>query len=170
MSMQPGSSTSGPRATWSEAFGRAAVSGCVASVTSTAALALLGRAENGSAVAPTNAISHWLWGDRALRRDRPTVRHTATGYAIHHAASIFWAVLFEKYRTDRVVRDAAVTSTLACLVDFKLTPHRLTPGFEHRLSRRSLATVYGAFALGLALGAVFSRARHADRSSSRRER
>jgi hypothetical protein len=39
-------------------------------------------------------------------------------------------------------------------VDFQLTPERLTPGFEHRLSHRSLAAVYGAFAVGLAVGAL----------------
>ena len=46
------------------------------------------------------------------------------------------------------------TSAVACFVDFHLTPPRLTPGFEHRLSHRSLAAVYGAFAVGLAVGAL----------------
>jgi hypothetical protein len=156
------------RKTWREAFGDAAVSGTAASIASSTVLMLRGRAENGSVVAPTNAISHWLWGDRALRKDRPSVRHTLSGYAIHHAASIFWAVLYEKARTRNAVRDAAITSALACFVDFQMTPRRLTPGFEHRLTRGSLAAVYGAFALGLAAGTLLRRAQRPDHSSSRR--
>jgi hypothetical protein len=33
----------------------------------------------------------------------------------------------------------------------------LTPGYEHRLSRRSLAVVYTAFAVGLAAAALFEK-------------
>jgi hypothetical protein len=48
---------------------------------------------------------------------------------------------------------AAATTAAACFTDYRLTPHRLQPGFEQHLSRTSLAAVYGAFALGLAAGA-----------------
>jgi hypothetical protein len=41
-------------------------------------------------------------------------------------------------------------ATLACVVDCTVTPPRLTPGYEKRLSRRSLALVYLAFGAGLA--------------------
>lgn len=40
---------------------------------------------------------------------------------------------------------------MACWVDYKLTPRRLQPGFEQRLSTPSMVAVYGSFALGLAL-------------------
>ena len=53
-----------------------------------------------------------------------------------------------------VLAGSMATSAAACFVDFQLTPERLTPGFEHRLSHRSLAAVYGAFAVGLAVGAL----------------
>ena len=140
-------------------------SGALASLASTAALMLCGRRETGSYAAATNAISHWVWGDRALRRDGLTLRHTLLGYVIHHLSATFWAVFYERFlhRRDRtpveVLRDAAITSAVACTVDFKLTPHRLTPGYEHRLSRRSLAVVYAAFAVGLA-AAAFVQKRH----------
>jgi hypothetical protein len=53
-----------------------------------------------------------------------------------------------------VVVPAAATSVLACFVDYRLTPDRLTPGFEKRLSRRSLFVVYALFAAGLAAGTL----------------
>jgi hypothetical protein len=37
-------------------------------------------------------------------------------------------------------------------VDYRLTPRRFMPGYERRLSRRSLGAVYAAFGAGLALG------------------
>jgi hypothetical protein len=151
--------------TWSQALRRSVLSGALASLTSTLALAVCGKRETGSMFAGVNAVSHWLWGDPATRADQPSLRHTLVGYLIHHAASMFWAVLFEKTccRTlDR--KDAAATSTaaaaasaVACFTDYQLTPHRLRPGFEERLSRPSLLLVYVAFGAGLALGAFLNR-------------
>nr|WP_145548284.1 hypothetical protein [Variovorax boronicumulans] len=136
------------------------VSGSLASLLSSAVLAWAGRRENASAVAPLNAVSHWYWGDEALHHDRADLAHTATGYATHHATSVFWAGLFAlACRRQPGLREgqgallgSAATSALACFVDFALTPRRFTPGFEHRLSRPALAGVYAAFALGLWLG------------------
>jgi hypothetical protein len=54
---------------------------------------------------------------------------------------------------------SAVTSALACVVDFKMTPKRLTPGFEHRLSRKALGGTYLLFAVGLAIGSMLVRAK-----------
>lgn len=151
---------------WRQALRDGVVSGSAASVASTAALALCGRLEDGHAAAPTNATSHWLWGDGAARISRPTLRHTAVGYTIHHAASVFWATLYEKWFGEAplrgataatVARNAAVVAALACFVDYRLTPERLRPGFEKRLSRKSLLAVYAAFAAGLAAGSLSRR-------------
>jgi hypothetical protein len=143
---------------------RVMVSGTCASVLSTAALATLGKRETGSAFAPTNAISHWIWGDEAATHNAPSLRHTAAGYLIHHASATFWAMLFERVLKGRpapsvpaVVTAASATAAVACFADYKLTPHRLRPGYEMRLSRSSLAIVYGAFALGLTAGALINR-------------
>jgi len=54
-------------------------SGALAGLLSMAALALRGRAEAGSAAAPLNAVSHWLFEERALHLDRADLRHTALG-------------------------------------------------------------------------------------------
>ena len=149
-------------ASWSRALREAAVSGAVASVLSAAALAWAGRREDGAPAAPLNATSHWIWGDPALGRNRPSWRHTVPGYLIHHAAATFWAALHARALGNRpeaaqpgpALAAAAVTAAAACFVDYRLTPHRLTPGFEHRLSRPALAGVYACFALGLALGSL----------------
>lgn len=145
----------------------ALLSGSMAAVASTAALAVAGRRETGSAFAPTNATSRWLHGDRAALHDAPSVRHTLVGYVIHHAASLFWATFFERWFGDR--RDArdvpatlaggATVAALACFVDYRLTPRRLQPGYELRLSRPALAVVYGAFAAGLAASMLAARRR-----------
>lgn len=131
--------------------------GTYASVSSALALAICGKLENGSYAAPINAISHWLWGDDAARHDDWDVMHTMLGYKIHHASSTFWALIYEHVTKTRqegnalqLYADAAVIAALACYVDYHLTPRRLRPGFEMRLSRLSLLVVYAAFAFGLA--------------------
>jgi hypothetical protein len=54
---------------------------------------------------------------------------------------------------------AGATSAIACFADYQLTPERLHPGYEKRLSTPSLALVYGVFGLGLAAGAMMIRRR-----------
>jgi hypothetical protein len=119
---------------------RGLVGGAASSIVSTAALALLGRAEAGSAYAPTNAVSHWVWGDEAADHDGFSLKYTLTGY---------------DHKDLRVTLAAsAAASAFSCFADYKLAPQRLTPGYEKRLSKKSLAGVYAAFAVGLALGAI----------------
>jgi hypothetical protein len=147
------------------AFKRGLVSGAASSVLSTAALALLGKRGTGSSYAATNAISHWIWGNKAARQDSPSLRYTMMGYLIHHASATFWSVLFERYcaklldrkETPITLASATAASAVACFTDYKLTPERLHPGYEKRLSRPALAVVYGAFGLGLAAGAMLCR-------------
>jgi hypothetical protein len=94
------------------------------------------------------------------------------GYLTHHAASLFWAAIYEKLFGERrahkpavrALGEAAAVAALACFVDYRLTPQRLMPGYERRLSRRSLAAVYAAFGAGLALGgALLAIAAHEQR-------
>jgi hypothetical protein len=145
------------------------VAGTLASIASTAALMLCGRREAGSMVAPTNATSHWLWGDQAFEVRGPTLKHTALGYATHHASAIFWALIYGWLHASRhpaqsapaALASAGAATALACAVDYTITPHRLRPGFEHHLSKRSLGVVYGLFALGLAAGCLLAQRRTA---------
>ena len=143
---------------WTAALREGAVSGTLAGLFSAAALALAGRHEADDPCAPSNATSHWLWGDEALHRDGADWRHTATGLLIHQMASVLWATLHARAMANRPAAARAAPALLAasgcaaaaCLVDMRFTPRRLTPGFEQRLSRPALAVVYGCFALGLA--------------------
>jgi len=145
--------------TWPQALRDGAVSGSVASILSTAVLGIRGQQETGTPFAPTNAVSHWFYGDRAARHDEPSARYTAVGYAIHHASATLWAVLYEKWFGERAERrellpavaGGAAVAALACFVDYKMTPERLQPGFEKRLSTPSLFMVYASFGAALVL-------------------
>lgn len=144
----------------------AAVSGSLAALLSAAVLAVAGRRETPGAAAPINATSQWVWGQReALEADRPDRRHTLTGYVVHHLAASFWAVLLARAVRERpemreplpALAAGAATSAIAAIVDFKLTPERLTPGFQHRVGKPALVATYAVFALGLAAGTVAMR-------------
>jgi hypothetical protein len=147
---------------WKQAVREGAIAGSIASLASTAALALAGRHENGDSAAAVNAISHWFWDQRALRADGPSLRHTLTGYLIHHAASVFWGILHARAwgcrpaakQPGAALAGAAAAAAVACFVDYRMTPRRLTPGFEHRLSSKAMLAVYTSFALGLAAGSI----------------
>lgn len=152
--------------TWKQAWREGVVSGSLASILSAAYLAYAGQ-RRGHPAAPVNAVSHWFFGDRALRKDEPSLLYTVSGYLTHHAAAIFWAVLHAKaWGTRREAKKplpaaagAATAAAVACFVDYQLTPKRLTPGFEHRLARPEMANVYACFALGLMVGSLLMKKR-----------
>jgi len=152
------------RAPLREALRTALIAGGCASVASTVVLAWRGWHDVGSPVAPTNAVSHVLWTDEALGARVPSMRHTALGYAIHHASATAWALLFAWLRAKRKQPEtlaqslvgAGVTAATACAIDYTVTPRRLRPGFEHHLSKGSMAWVYAALAVGLAVGCTLA--------------
>jgi hypothetical protein len=143
---------------WEVAFRRAVWSGSAAALLSAATLAICGKVEHNAAAGPLNGPSQWIWGQRAARRRKPSVRHTLVGYAIHHVASLGWAMLHEKHVSGRAHSRAAhllagaATAAFACAVDYRVARGRLQPGFDKQLSRTSLTLVYAAFGLGLAIG------------------
>lgn len=151
--------------TWRQSLTRGAVSGSLASAFSMAALAALGKRDSGSAIAPINSVSHWLYGDKAKMQERASARYTLPGLVTHHASAIFWAVLFERIagrlldrkRASTTLPAVAAATAVAAITDYKLVPYRLQPGFEARLTRPSMVGVYAAIAAGLALGTVLVR-------------
>ena len=153
---------------WELVLTQGALAGSLASIFSTAVLAIAGRRQADSAVAPLNAASHWYWGDEALHSKRIDLTHTGLGYLTHHVSAIFWAALYAGISHDRpasrttagIISGAIGASAVSCLVDYTLTPERLTPGFEHHLSTEAMVGVYAAIALGLAAGALAMRARY----------
>jgi len=129
---------------------RALVPGSIAAAAVTLVVAVAGRRGPGSAAAPLNATSHFLWGERAGHEDGYSVKYTATGFAANYGASVFWALLYEALPRGMppLARGAAV-SALAYVTDYHVVPKRLTPGFELRLPGGALAAAYAALALGL---------------------
>ncbi len=139
----------------STALGRALVSGSCGCLASVAALALVAKVEGKAAAQPLNATSHWLNGDRAARFRGIDAARTGTGLATHLAATMFWASLFEawegaRHRPGRFGRAAAM-SAFAAVVDYTVTPHRFTPGWELVLSKGGMALIYAAMAAGFAV-------------------
>jgi hypothetical protein len=139
------------------------VTGTVASLVTTAILALLAKAEGKRAFQPTNATSHWLHGEKAGAMEQADLAHTGIGYLTHHASAVFWAAPFEAWLARNhprsplmMLRDASVAAALAALVDYGLMPKRLTPGWESVLSKRAMAMGFVALALGLAAGGLIS--------------
>src|SRR3954470_12433817 len=79
----PSSKQGVPVNVWLRAGLSALISGATASVASTAALALLAKAEGKSPLQPTNATSHWLHGESAGHVRRADLAHTGVGYLTH---------------------------------------------------------------------------------------
>lgn len=133
--------------------------GAAATAATTAAASLCGRIEEGEPVAPLNAISHILYGDEAAAHDEPSTKYTMPGILLNTAAITGWAVVHELVFNGRrrpqtlpaAIAAGAATSALAYVTDYYLVPKRFTPGFEKRLSNKSLAGVYATLALSLGI-------------------
>ncbi len=144
---------------------RAAISGSAASLVSTLALARLACVNHQAPLRPVNATSHWLHGPAAAAVARADLAHTAVGYATHHAATLFWATIFEAWLARRrpvaalpMLQYALAMSAIAAAVDYVATPKRFTPGWEFVLRPRDMAAAYIAMAAGLAAGSLDSQA------------
>lgn len=152
---------------WGSALRHAVPTGTLAATLVALTAGSLGKAENGRAIAPINAISHILWGDQAARRVKPSLKYTGTGLALNEVASVFWSVIYEKFfglaarrgNIAKALAGGAAVAAAAYVTDYHIVPKRLTPGFEKRLSGRSLFGVYVAMALSLSAGALLSRKR-----------
>ena len=147
----------------------ALVTGTVASVASTVALTLAAQMEGRAPLQPINATSHWLHGRKAADFGGLDLSRTATGYATHHAATVFWALLFVRWRAVRrpegiapLIKDAILMAAIAAAVDYGATPKRFTPGWEFVLSRKAMAAAYLAIAAGLAAGTLLDERLSAD--------
>jgi hypothetical protein len=135
-------------------LGAALVSGSSASIASAVVVTIFSTIRRGAPAAGTNTASQWIWGEEAKRQETMSVKHTLTGYAIHHASALLWATCFEAWiaksrHTAGVAAKAAATTAAAYIVDYKVVPARLSPGFERKVGKLGLIAVYTAFASGL---------------------
>lgn len=159
-----------------EILRRAIVSGTVGGLAAATAASLAGKCEEGSYAAPLNATSHILWGDEAASKDRASLKYTLSGFLLNHGSAIFWALFYEKLfgaraagsapptrangrRTKgrtappslaRPLLGAGAVTAAAYVIDYHLIPRRFTPGFEKRISGKSLSAIFAALAMGLA--------------------
>ena len=146
---------------WKDALTEGLVGGSIAAALSAAVITLAGRKETGSAIAPINAVSHWLWGDEAALQEDVSAKYTGVGAATHVLSAMFWATLHAKLRPSYPRQPAVsalagglATGAVATVVDYAMIPKRFTPGFEHRIAPSSLAAALTAIALGVAAGAL----------------
>ncbi|MFZ5896998.1 MAG: hypothetical protein ACOY0T_38425 [Myxococcota bacterium] len=128
----------------------------IASLATTAAAVSLSQRDTGHAAAAFNATSHILWGERAAKVDRFDVKHTVAGTLLNAGAMLSWAAVYRLLPNAKsvaaIVTKGALVSALAYVTDYHVVPKRLTPGFEERLSAKSMAAIYGVLAASLALG------------------
>lgn len=136
------------------------VSAAVGSYTAVAAAAAL---EGKGVLRPANATSHWVHGPKAGRRDGADLSHTLVGGLTHVASAFFWAVPFAMRLAHRpprslavLLRDATLLSAFAAAFDYLVVPKRLTPGWEHALSRKSVGAGFVGLAAGLAGGGLLA--------------
>lgn len=136
--------------------------GAVVATATTAAAALLGRLESGSAVAPINAVSHIIVGDEEDTGERMDATHTLAGVGLNAMAVTGWAAVHElfmprtgKPTVQRALLAGTATAALAYITDYHVMPKRLTPGFEKRLSRPALFAVFATLAISLAAAGLY---------------
>ena len=152
-------------------IGRIIASGIVGALSSAAAAVLASRRQNGHAARPMNAIAHIYDGGEPPAHDGRNRRNTALGFAIHTAASIWWALFYESLlaaqRPPRPAPTAAAIAAMAYVVDYYVVSRRFRPGFERYLSPGAMFGVYAALAAGFAWSARDRRARVHERQDER---
>ncbi len=142
---------------------RSLLTSAVTSAATTAALCLLSSRDTGRPAAALNAVSHILWGDAAAKYDAWDIRHTLAGTVLNAGAMGMWSAVHACLPQPRSVlgaaRNATIVSALAYVTDYHVVPHRLKPGFEQRLSGKSLFGTYAVLAASLAASSLATRGR-----------
>lgn len=150
---------------------RVVAAGVCGAIASALAAVVASRVENRHAARPMNAIAHIYDGGTPPAHDGPNGRNTALGFAIHSAASVWWAVFYEAalapQRRRRPAATAAAIAAAAYVVDYFVVSKRFRPGFEHYLSPRAMLAVYAALAAGFAWSGGYRRARVGERQDER---
>lgn len=146
---------------------RIAVGGALAS---TGAALALSRLRTGSYGPGVNCTAHWLYGNKAADVHKLDAAHSFTGIATNTAAVFFWSWFYHKAlgHQPKITRTLIATAALgpvSCLIDYKATPKRFTPGWELVFSRTDMAVIYLAMVLGM-LSGVFPTSPSCKKSES----
>jgi hypothetical protein len=129
------------------------ITGLAGAAATTAVLAAMGQARQGSAWTPFNAISHMLFGPKAVDVEGFAPKETLSGLGLNVSALGVWGGLYEKLaghvEFPRSLFAGAAASALIWAFDYKVVPDRLRPGFEKRLGPESVLATYTLLALVL---------------------
>jgi len=98
-----------------------------------------------------NRMSEWLQGTM----ETGAVASISTGIC---ASARFGQRYEELPSFGKAIAGGAIVSALAYVTDYHLVPKRLTPGFEKRLSNKSLFGIFATLALSLAVGSMMGKA------------
>jgi hypothetical protein len=127
----------------------------IASTAVTAMVMAAGHAETGTVWRAINAVSHILYGDRALAAHRFEPEVSLAGIALNAVSVSAWMVLyrlaFGRTRWPGSLLTGLVGALAAYGIDYYVLPKRFAPGFEECLSPRSVALIYTVLGLCLAL-------------------
>jgi len=142
-------------------IGRALMTGSVASAISAGVLGALAKAEGKNVIQPINATSHWLHGEKGSQRNRCWAHGNRLCDAPRRKRVLGDLVRLQSSSDEpglgKVIRNAALVSTVAAAVDYGLMPKNLTPGWEGPLPIRSVAGGFLGMPCGLALGGLVTR-------------
>jgi hypothetical protein len=135
------------------------ITGLAGAAATTATIAALGQAKEGSPWTPFNAIAHMFFGENAASVEGFAPKETLSGLGLNLSALGVWGGLYEKL-AGRVpfpqsLGAGAAAAALIWLLDYKILPERLRPGFEKRLGPESIAAVYVLLALTLGLSPLW---------------
>ncbi|HUO51845.1 MAG TPA: hypothetical protein VMT93_04960 [Gemmatimonadaceae bacterium] len=128
-------------------------SGLVAAAATAGVLIGLGSA-HGAALRPLNSVAHILIGSRAYYMEGADLLVTPLALLTHTASVMLWGVLLAlatgRLTGPRLYGAALVFAGLTWIVDFRIVPDRLRPGFESGLSPVEVSLVYIVLAVSLA--------------------
>ncbi len=132
-------------------------------VLSIGSIMMLAALEGKPPSAPVTAISHIVYGEKAIDSGRVDFLHFAIGFGLNLMAMIGWSVIAEiGFRVLHIGPTnfigtcfiATAVSVLAYITDFYVVPKRFTPGFEHILSRCALFITYVFLAISFLIGGM----------------
>ena len=130
-------------------------SGLIAAAATAGVLIGLGSA-HGAALRPLNSVAHMLIGSRAYYMEGADPLVTPLAVVAHVLSVVIWGILLAavtpRLNGVRLYGAALAFAGFTWLVDFRIVPERLRPGFESGLSGAEIATVYLVLALSLAWG------------------
>lgn len=142
---------------------RSLVTGTLTSVATSGVAAILSKLAGQSAAAPINASAQVVHGEKAARRERPSLKYTVVGFGLNYAASLIWGAVYERARHGKPATLGAslargtATAAGAFIIDQYVVPRLTGSGMGKRLSDRQLMATYVAMALSLPIRELIDR-------------